>query len=425
MSGNDEHFGDLERLAQLRDRGIITPQEYDTEKQQVLDKINGPAVDAQELAPKTPERTTSAFEDLEPQPVVATNKIAGLEPKHIAAKAEQTSGRKNAWYTRPKGMLFALFTLPYFALYWLLTRRDTSEDWYTRRWGAAAAVIFAPFFSIWYVWAKKSWGMGSKLAFILPMAFFIVIFSIAFATAEPATTKKAAETPKVAEIQAVAKPVTAVPKATLSAVTKIVDGDTIHATVDGKSEKIRFIGVDTPEPDKGQCYSDESTAKVREYLNAKNVRLEADPSQADRDQFGRLLRYVYLEDGTFINRELVALGFARELTVGKAYQYQADFIKAQADAKAGAKGLWASSTCNGTTVKVAAPSTQPAALATPVATPRPAPAPAPTPTPPSGGSVYFANCAAAKAAGAAPLRTGDPGYRLEMDGDEDGVACER
>jgi hypothetical protein len=70
--------------------------------------------------------------------------------------------------------------------------------------------------------------------------------------------------------------------------------------------------------------------------------------------------------------------------------------------------------------------TIPAGQAAP-AEPQPAPPPAVAPTPagpPASTAVYYANCAAARAAGAAPLRAGQPGYREQMDGDRDGVACE-
>lgn len=56
--------------------------------------------------------------------------------------------------------------------------------------------------------------------------------------------------------------------------------------------------------------------------------------------------------------------------------------------------------------------------------PQPAPAPAPAAVPDSGGSAYYPNCAAARAAGAAPLYAGQPGYRAALDRDKDGVACE-
>lgn len=82
------------------------------------------------------------------------------------------------------------------------------------------------------------------------------------------------------------------------------------------------------------------------------------------------------------------------------------------------RGLWA--TCPTTTTR--APTTAPAATRAPVTSPPGASPPATSPS--GGGGVYFANCAAARAAGAAPLYRGDPGYRAALDRDNDGVACE-
>ncbi|ELT43576.1 excalibur domain-containing protein [Arthrobacter nitrophenolicus] len=93
--------------------------------------------------------------------------------------------------------------------------------------------------------------------------------------------------------------------------------------------------------------------------------------------------------------------------------------KAAADAAAAAQAA-AEQAARDAAARQAVPVPAPAA---PVA-PAPAPAPA-APVAPAPAAVYYANCAAAKAAGAAPLYAGQPGYRPAMDGDSDGVACER
>ena len=85
-------------------------------------------------------------------------------------------------------------------------------------------------------------------------------------------------------------------------VTRIVDGDTIE--VSGYDKNIRLIGIDTAE--KGECYRDESTKIAKELLLNKSVRIETDENE--KDNFGRILAYVYLADGSFVNKRLLEQG---------------------------------------------------------------------------------------------------------------------
>lgn len=134
-------------------------------------------------------------------------------------------------------------------------------------------------------------------------------------------------------------------------VTRVVDGDTIHVEIDGEEETIRMIGVDTPESVKTntpvQCFAKEASDKTKALLLNKTVRLENDPSQDEQDRYGRLLRYVYLEDGTLINEKLIAEGFAFEYTYEVPYKFQKEFKSAQRNASQNKLGLWADNTCSG------------------------------------------------------------------------------
>lgn len=97
-------------------------------------------------------------------------------------------------------------------------------------------------------------------------------------------------------------------------VNSVTDGDTIRVVMDGKVEKVRLLGIDTPEtkdPRKPvQCFGTEASNYAKTLMSGKYVRLEEDPSQGDRDRYNRLLRYVYLEDDTEVNAQLVASGYA-------------------------------------------------------------------------------------------------------------------
>lgn len=140
-----------------------------------------------------------------------------------------------------------------------------------------------------------------------------------------------------------------------SLVTTVVDGDTLKAEVDGQMETIRLIGIDTPEvvdPRRPvQCFGWEASQKAKDILLNQRVRLVADVTQSERDKYGRLLRYVFLEDGTSFNQLMIEEGYAHEYTYdSNPYQYQSDFLTAERLAREGKRGLWNEQTCGGTTL---------------------------------------------------------------------------
>lgn len=125
-------------------------------------------------------------------------------------------------------------------------------------------------------------------------------------------------------------------------VVDIIDGDTI-VVINGKEETVRLLGVDTPEtkdPRKGvQCFGQEAYAFTKSQLTGKAVRLLADPLQTDRDDYGRLLRYVYFEDGTTINEKLVYEGYAFAYERFPTARLEV-LKKMEADARDHKRGLW-------------------------------------------------------------------------------------
>lgn len=137
--------------------------------------------------------------------------------------------------------------------------------------------------------------------------------------------------------------------APLYKVLRVVDGDTIVIEVEGKSESIRMIGVDTPELNDSrtgvQCFAKEAAEKTKTLVTGKSIFLERDDSQGERDKYKRLLGYVFLENGAFVNKALIAGGFAHEYTYDGAYKYQKQFKAAQVEAKEGEVGLWAPDAC--------------------------------------------------------------------------------
>ena len=134
-------------------------------------------------------------------------------------------------------------------------------------------------------------------------------------------------------------------------VVKVVDGDTIDVNIDGKIERLRLIGIDTPEtvdPRKSvQCFGKEASNKAKELLSGQLVSLEADESQGERDKYKRLLRYVFLVNGTNFNLYMISEGFAHEYTYDQPYKYQSEFKQAEIEARNNSKGLWSPETCPG------------------------------------------------------------------------------
>jgi micrococcal nuclease len=124
-----------------------------------------------------------------------------------------------------------------------------------------------------------------------------------------------------------------------------VDGDTIAVNMNGSVETVRFIGVDTPETHKPntpvQCYGPEAAAHTKAQISKfGKVRLQADPLDTNRDVYGRLLRYIYLPDGTLLNEQIIKQGYGFAylgFPFSKKDQFAADGQAAQ-NAKI---GLWA------------------------------------------------------------------------------------
>jgi micrococcal nuclease len=132
-------------------------------------------------------------------------------------------------------------------------------------------------------------------------------------------------------------------------VIKVIDGDTIEIYQNQKIEKIRMIGLNTPEtvaPNKDiECYGIEASSKLKDLLQGKIVKLESDETQENKDKYNRLLRYVFL-DGKNINQKMIEEGYGFEYTFKKPYRYQKEFKLSESIAKEKNLGLWNMENCN-------------------------------------------------------------------------------
>lgn len=143
------------------------------------------------------------------------------------------------------------------------------------------------------------------------------------------------------------------PSPDASKVTWIIDGDTF---VLEKHVRVRLLGIDAPETasspkleslmaeghdrDSIVVLGDAALKYCIAQYKGKTVRLERDGIQPDKDQFGRLLRYLYLDDGTCINEELLRKGYA-EVYRRADFEKREEFLAAESTAKSAGRGIWA------------------------------------------------------------------------------------
>ena len=209
------------------------------------------------------------------------------------------------------------------------------------------------------------------------------------------------------------------PAAVSASVIDVIDGDTFRLA---SGDEVRVLGIDSCEA--ATPGGQRATAAARARLLSAPVTLTAEPG-VDRDRYGRMLRYVGA-GGTDFASSMVTQDHTAIYTRGRndaSTAVQSTLRRLDTDGR----------TCG--TALPTAPTTTPrttTATRTPDGdvdrprTPRPvAPRTAPRAAAgSSGGGGYYANCSAARAAGAAPLSAGAPGYRAALDRDKDGVACE-
>jgi micrococcal nuclease len=238
-------------------------------------------------------------------------------------------------------------------------------------------------------------------------------------------------------------------------VVSVTDGDTIRVKLsNGKLERVRLLGIDAPEI-KQQDWGRQAKKALQYLVGNSSVRLTQDREKRDRN--GRLLAYVW-RGSSLVNYQLVRQGVADLYPTKVNVQYMQSLRQGLNEARAAKRGIW--DTTNGLEVSPSAfrnnrcplygdqTGLQPTTKALSdgfdcdemkkytfvsrgsagqiiTASPRvAAPEPEAASTLQNNNEVYFGNCAAARAAGAAPIMAGEPGYRAGLDRDNDGVACE-
>jgi len=177
-------------------------------------------------------------------------------------------------------------------------------------------------------------------------------------TGTPTPTAPGAATPAESQDAATASPPPASPPPASTdgnpaVLTRVVDGDTIHALLAGSDEKVRIIGLDSPETNKPgtpvECFAREATAAAKRLLPiGTHIRLQADPTQDSRDRYGRLLAHVILPDGRLFAEVMIETGFATHYVYDNVPSIYADRLSAAQDRAISTKsGLWSPATCAG------------------------------------------------------------------------------
>ncbi len=199
---------------------------------------------------------------------------------------------------------------------------------------------------------------------------------------------------------------------TKAEVVRVVDGDTVQIEFNQKKETVRLLLVDTPEtkhPDLPvQLLGPEASNYAEKMLSNKQIELEFDGPK--RDKYDRLLAYIWV-DGQNFNQLLLENGYARyAYEYDPPYTYQEQFKEAEKKARDQQIGIWEVEnyvTDKGFSISYTSEDT----IDSPSSNE-------------SNDTIYYNNCTEAHQAGVTPLHKGDAGYREQMDGDKDGVACE-
>lgn len=175
--------------------------------------------------------------------------------------------------------------------------------------------------------------MTKRRAYLLLLAIFIVVSALTIFIYQNADLRK------ILPAEAV--------QPGFYRVTQVYDGDTIAVAMGQSTEKVRMIGVDTPETHKPntpvQCFGPEASDFTKNLLTDQAVRLEADPTNSNRDRYDRLLRYVYTQDGTLVDQKLIELGYGFAY-LSFEFQKAESFAASQAQAREQKLGLWATCT---------------------------------------------------------------------------------
>jgi micrococcal nuclease len=184
---------------------------------------------------------------------------------------------------------------------------------------------------------------GSVARALVALALVVVAASACAGTSSTGPTTPLVPAAPAASAGSPERPTGPTEEASLA---RVVDGDTIRVIVDGVEERVRYVGIDTPELNETsgatpEPYGEAATAANARLLSEGRLVLEKDVSE--RDRYGRLLRDIWVEEEgtwTLVNLVLVAKGYAQVSTYPPDVRYVDALLAAQAEARAAGHGLW-------------------------------------------------------------------------------------
>ncbi len=180
------------------------------------------------------------------------------------------------------------------------------------------------------------WGVILIIAGILAAGFGVDIFRLPELQEVLPITTPAAPSPGEPTAAAPSIP-PSVPEGALQAVlVKVVDGDTAEVTVGGQALTVRYVGIDTPE--RGEPGYKAAAAANQTLLGSGNLWLTQD--KTDKDRYGRLLRFIYNDQGVFVNEQMVAQGWAQPLEFKPDLTLAVEFRKLATEAAQAKRGFW-------------------------------------------------------------------------------------
>jgi micrococcal nuclease len=181
--------------------------------------------------------------------------------------------------------------------------------------------------------------MMKRLLFLLSLSSILLAACGSAATPSAEATLQSANGtihgPTPAETAEEASPTPQEPGRQQARVVQVIDGDTIEVEIDGQVRTVRYLGVDCPEPDSDMGIV--ATDINRALVERRTVELEMDES--DADEYGRLLRYVYV-GGVLVNAELVRLGYAHAVTLSPDLAHADEFLQLEQTARLQGQGIW-------------------------------------------------------------------------------------
>jgi len=192
---------------------------------------------------------------------------------------------------------------------------------------------------------RRGGSRTAPTALVLALAAALALFAIAACDDEtlPQSTSGATTTAATTTASPTPTALLAFPDGTTPAtVVRVVDGDTIEVEIEGERYKLRYIGIDTPETVDPRrpvgCFGEEASAANKALVEGLTVGLEKDVS--DTDIYGRLLRYIWLNDGEMVNATLVRDGYAHSSAYPPDVRHQELFDQLESEARSAGRGLW-------------------------------------------------------------------------------------